>query len=144
MSWLCFREEGCQQFVTTFFAMKKCLQMTEFFNYISDKLLIKENINSVSAGIEALNNIENNLYEEELEKKNHFLEGCLTIVSLLAVLSAFNDGNDFVRNYLFKMFAPGQSIAVYLINIVLILIGIVVFGLLFKYIAYRPRRKKKK
>ncbi len=116
-------------------------QQNEFFNYISGRLLIKENISSVSAGIEALNNIESNLYEEEMQKRNHFLEGCLTIVSLLAVLSAFNDGNDFVRNYAMSMFAPNQPIEIYAVNIILMIIALIVIGLLFKYLIYKPNRK---
>ncbi len=119
-------------------------QQNEFFNYISGRLLIKENISSVSAGIEALNNIESNLYEEEMQKRNHFLEGCLTIVSLLAVLSAFNDGNDFVRNYALSMFAPNQPIEIYAVNIILIIIALIVIGLLFKYLIYKPNRKSRK
>lgn len=116
----------------------------EFFNYITDKLMIKENVKSVLAGIEALDNIEANLYEEEMKNRNHFLEGCLTIVSLLAVLSAFNDGNDFIRNYYFTMFKPGQPFAVYTVNVILIIIALLVMGLLFKYIVYKPERKHKK
>ena len=119
-------------------------QQNEFFNYVSKRLLIKENINSVSAGIEALNNIESNLYEEEMQKRNHFLEGCLTIVSLLAVLSAFNDGNDFVRNYAMSMFAPNQPIEIYVVNIILLIVAFIVIGLLFKYLIYKPNRKKRK
>ena len=119
-------------------------QQNEFFNYISQRLLIKENIASVSAGIDALNNIESNLYEEEMQKRNHFLEGCLTIVSLLAVLSAFNDGNDFVRNYAMSMFAPDQPIEIYAVNIILMIIALIVIGLLFKYLIYKPNRKLRK
>ena len=119
-------------------------QQNEFFNYVSRRLLIKENISSVSAGIEALNNIESNLYEEEMQKRNHFLEGCLTIVSLLAVLSAFNDGNDFVRNYAKSMFAPNQPAEIYVVNIILLIVAFIVIGLLFKYLIYKPNRKKHK
>lgn len=118
-------------------------QQNEFFNYVSGRLLINENISSVSAGIEALNNIESNLYEEEIQKRNHFLEGCLTIVSLLALLSAFNDGNDFIRNYFFMMFAPGQSIAAYVMNVILILIAVLIMVLLIRYLGYKPNKTKK-
>ena len=118
-------------------------QQNEFFNYVSERLRIQDNISSVTAGIGALNNIENGLYDEELQKKNHFLEVCLTIVSLLAVLSAFNDGNDFVRKYMHELFAPNQPIEIYVVNIILLIIALIIISLLFKYLIYKPNRKKK-
>ena len=119
----------------------------EFFNYVSDRLLIKENIASVTAGIEALNNIENDLYEEEKEKKDKYLNDCLTIVSLFAIISAFNDINEFIQNHLYvfiNIFVPlPETAVVYFFNFVLFILFIVIVYWLFKYKFYDIEKKRK-
>ncbi len=116
----------------------------EFFNYVSDRLLIRENIKSVTAGIEALNNIEGCLYEEEVEKKNKYLNFCLTVVSGLALFSAFNDINELLINHIYRILPTANPILTYLFNGVLLLITLVITGKLIQYIIYDPDRHKNK
>ena len=116
----------------------------EFFHYVSDRLMIRENISSVTAGIEALNNIEGDLYEEEIQKRNHFLEGCLTIVSGLALFSAFNDVNELLINHIYRLFPGMNPLLTYIFNAGLLLITIFIVGKLIQYIKYNPDKKKKK
>ena len=116
----------------------------EFFNYVSDKLLIRENINSVTAGIEALNNIERCLYEEEVEKKNNYLNTCLTAVSILALFSAFNDVNELLINHFYRWFPLSKPIPAYVLNGALALITVWVLSKLIQYLKHDPDRQKSK
>lgn len=115
-----------------------------FFNYVSDRLLIRENINSVTSGIEALNNIESCLYEEEIEKKNKYLNICLTVVSFLALFSAFNDINEFLNNHIYRLFPETHPYLTYFLNGALAFITVIILGNVIQYIIYDPDRKKKK
>ena len=116
----------------------------EYYNYISEKLKIKENIVSVSAGIEALNNIERNLFEEEEKKKSQLLEGGLTMVSLLALLSAFNDVNELLNNHIYALFPAGRPVITVILNGFLGLVTVWLFKRLFTYWKYSSVRKSKK
>ncbi len=113
----------------------------EFFKQVSESLLIKENIASVSAGIEALNNIERTLYEDEVEKKNRYLNSCLTIVSFLALFSAFNDVNEFLNNHFYAMFPLTRPWATLIANGILLAVFLTVVILLFRHVIYNPKKK---
>ncbi len=114
----------------------------EFFKRVSQSLLISENIASVSAGIEALNNIERTLYEDEVEKKNRYLNSCLTIVSFLALFSAFNDVNEFLNNHFYTMFPLARPWATFIANGALLIVFLAVLILLLRHMVYRPSKDK--
>lgn len=121
----------------------------DFYEYVSSTLRIKENIESVSAGIEALRNLENNLMEEEKEKQQRSLEVGVTLISILAIFSAFNDTNDFINNYLPYIW-EGSLISIISNGFILLITLIVLFLAIkfaiarFVYTMNNRKRNKKK
>ena len=106
----------------------------DFFEYVSKMLRIQENISSVSAGIEALRNLEMHLEADEIAKKNASLETGITLISLLAIFSAFVDANEFVRNYLWSMFDLSQPAEVLIVNGIVLCITLAVFFCCIRFI----------
>lgn len=122
----------------------------DFYEYVSSTFRIRENIESVSAGIESLRNLENNLMEEEKEKQQKALEMGVTIISVLAIFAAYNDAKEFVINIL-PGFLSGiwLAAAVWLVRIILIVVTVVVAFLVGKYLLgiirnYRSNKNRKK
>lgn len=108
----------------------------DFYEYASDKLRIKNNISSVSAGIEALKNLENKLEEDERSQRGKALEGILVLISLLSIFSTWDD----VLDLFTKLFDCTECVTVS-VNIIMIAILVIIS---ITYLIMKIINKKRK
>lgn len=113
----------------------------EFYNYIIDRLSIKEDVNSVTAGLNVLNDMQNDTLakkerkiQDEAERRekdadNNFQIG-LALVTFLAGISAFADSYTLVDGLINNTFNGWSSIlfvVLYIICIVILVVSLVLF-----------------
>ncbi len=71
----------------------------DFYNYVVQKLRIREGIGSISTGIEALRDMQRNLNAEETEKRERVLNVILAIIGIVGVLQSVSAVLDIISYF---------------------------------------------
>ena len=116
-----------------------------FYEYVLEQFRVKDDMESVSAGLSALNDLVKESVDDEKHKREGMMSNAMNVIGLLAFISALMDGVGFV------MFCFGrdsfQWTDFWLYSPVFIVVGVILvwFGITFlkyKRVIKADRRKK--
>ena len=96
--------------------------VNEFYVYAQQRLHIKEDISSITVGLEALSSQQHNEHDRQEQEKDKRMSDSLAVISVLAIFSALSDGWAVAKDF---MSEPLKSPRMILLIVILIITAVV-------------------
>ena len=114
----------------------------DFYHYVEKRFRINENYTNLQSSIKSLHSLETKLNESENQRKRNYIEIGVTLLSLMAIISVFDDANDLAVSFLSEIFGFSISGSLIVMNSIVGVVSIIVLGLCFAFFVSNVKSSK--